>query len=107
MTFQNLKPKVINYRIFKLFNNERFRRDLLSEISNSNLEFNNNCFAEFFNMCRSRLDQHALRKQRYARGNHMSFMNKALSKEIMKRTKLSNKFLKERTDESKKQTFRP
>ena len=35
------------------------------------------------------------------RGNHLPFMNKTLSKEIMKRTKLRNKFLKERTNESK------
>ena len=53
-------------------------------------------------MCRSVLDQHAPRKQKYARGNHMPFMNKTLSKVIMKRTNLRNKFLKERTDESKK-----
>ena len=32
----------------------------------------------------------------------MPFMNKTLSKEIMKRTKLRNKFLKEGTNESKK-----
>ena len=32
----------------------------------------------------------------------MLFMNKTLSKEIMKRTKLRHKCLKERTDESKK-----
>ena len=55
-----------------------------------------------FNMCQSTLDQHEPRKQKYARGNHMPFINKNLSKEIMKRTKLRNKFLKERTDESKK-----
>ena len=48
------------------------------------------------------LDQHVPRKQKYARGNHMPFMNKTLSKEIMKRTKLRNKFLKEGTNESKK-----
>ena len=53
-------------------------------------------------MCRSVLDQHAPRKQKYARGNHMPFMNKTLSKVVMKRTNLRNKFLKERTDESKK-----
>ena len=34
----------------------------------------------------------------------MPFMNKTLSKEIMKITKLHNKFLKERTDESKNNT---
>ena len=87
---------------YKHFNNERFRDDLLSEISNSYLEFDNNSFDEFFNMCRSKLDQHAPQKQTYARGNHMPFMNKALSKKIMKRIKLRNKFLKERIDESKK-----
>ena len=65
----------------------------MSEISNSHLEFDNNSFDKFFNMCRS--------KQKYARWNHMPFMNKTLSKEIMKRTKLRNKFLTERTDESK------
>ena len=102
MTFQKLKPRVINYRDYKHFNNERFRDDLLSEISNSYLEFDNNSFDEFFNMCRSTLDQHAPRKQTYARGNRMPFMNKTLSKEIMKRTKLRHKFLKERTYQSKK-----
>ena len=35
MTFQNLKPRIINYRDYKHFNNERFRGDLLSEISYS------------------------------------------------------------------------
>ena len=59
MTFQKLKPRVINYRDYKHFNNERFRDDLLSEISNSYLEFDNNSFDEFFKMCRSTLDQHA------------------------------------------------
>ena len=102
MTFQKLKVRVMNYRDYKHFKNERFRDDLLSEISNSYLEFDNNSFDEFFNMCRSTLDQHALLKQKYARGNHMPFMNRTLSKEIMKRTTLRNKFLKERTDESKK-----
>ena len=92
MTFQKLKPRVINYRDYKHFNNERFRDDLLSEISNSYLEFDNNSFDEFFKMCRSTLDQHAPRKQKYARGNHMPFMNNTLSKLIMKRTKLRNKF---------------
>ena len=102
MTFQLLKLRVMNYRDYKHFNNERFRDDLLSEISNSYLEFDNNSLDKVFNMCRSTLDQHAPRKQKYARGNHMPFMNKTLSKEIMKRTTLRNKFLKERTDESKK-----
>ena len=53
-------------------------------------------------MCQSTLDPHAPRKQKYARRNHIPLMNKTLSKETMKKTKLRKKFLKERTDERKK-----
>ena len=56
----------------------------------------------FFYICRTTLDQHASRKKKYARGNHMPFINKTLSKEIIKRTKLRNKFLKERPEENRK-----
>ena len=88
MTFQKLKPRIVDYRDYKCFDNVRYRNDLLQEISNSHLEFNNNGFRDFFDICRTTLDQHAPRKKNYARGNHMPFINKTLSEEIMKRTKL-------------------
>ena len=47
MTFQKLKPSVINYRDYKHFNNERFSDDLLPERSNSYLELGNKSFDEF------------------------------------------------------------
>ena len=102
MTFQKLKPRVISYREYNHFNNETYKNEFLSEISNSCLNFNDSGFNDFFDICRAILDQHASRKQKYARGNHMPFMNKAISKEIMKRTQLRNKFLKERNDENKR-----
>ena len=95
MTFQKLKPRIINYKDYKFFVNVRYRNDLQQEISNSYLEFNDNGFSGFFYICRTTLDQHAPRKKKYARGNHMPFINKTLSEEIMKRTKLRNKFLKD------------
>ena len=101
MTFQKLKPRIINYRDYKFFYNVRHRNDLLQEISNSYLEFNGNGFSGFFDICRTTLDQHAPRKKKFTRGNHMPFINKTLSKEIMKRTKLRNKFLKDRTEENR------
>ena len=101
MTFQKLKPRIINYRDYKFFDNVRYRNDLLQEISNFCLEFNDNGFSGFFDLCRTTLDQHAPRKKKYARGNHMLFINKTLSKEIMKRTKLRNKFLKDSTEENR------
>ena len=94
----------MNYRDFKHFNNKRFRDDLQSEISNSYPEFDNNSFNEFFNMSRSTLDQNSPRKQKYTRGNHLPFINKTFSKEIMKRTKLCNKFLKEKLMKTKNDT---
>ena len=102
MTFQKLKPRVISYRDYKHFNNETYRNELLSEISNSCLNFDDSGFNDFFDICRSILDQQASRKQKYARGNHMPFMNKTISKEIMQRNQLRNKFLKERNDEKKR-----
>ena len=101
MTFQKLKPRIINYRDHKFFDNVKYRNDFLLEIYNSYLEFNDNRFNSFFDICRTTLDQHAPRKKKYARDNHMPFINKTLSKEIMKRIKLRNKFLKDRTEENR------
>ena len=39
------------------------------------------------------LEKHAPSKTRYTRANQVPYMNKKLSQEIMKRTRLKNKFL--------------
>ena len=49
----------------------------------------------FYKVCIEVLNQHAPRKKKYVRGNNKPFMNKALSKAIMQREKLRNKFLKD------------
>ena len=41
MTFQKLKPGVINYMTDEHFHDERSAEDWVSEISNSYLEFDN------------------------------------------------------------------
>ena len=48
------------------------------------------------------LDKHAPRKSKSVRGNHSSFINWELSKAIMPRARLRNKFFKEKTEENKK-----
>ena len=40
------------------------------------------------------LNQHASGKKRYARGNQMPYFTKELSKKIMARSRLRNKYLK-------------
>ena len=102
--FEKLQPRVVNYRDYKHFENDRFRTDLLSEFGKPNIAENENGLNNLLNACKRILDIHAPRKQKYARDNHMHFMNKALSKEIMTRTRLRNKFLKDRSEENKKST---
>ena len=48
------------------------------------------------------LDTHAPRTKRYARVNDTPFMNSTLRKAIMYRSQLRNKFLKTRTEISRK-----
>ena len=47
------------------------------------------------------LNRHAPRKGKLARGNQIPFISKDLSKAIMKRSRLCNNFLKNRTGENK------
>ena len=47
------------------------------------------------------LNNHASIKHKYIRANNSSYMTKSLRKEIMLRSRLRNKFLKTKTEESK------
>ena len=100
--FEKLQPRVVNYRDYKYFENDRFRTDLLSEFGKANIEEKENGLNNLLNACKRILDIHAPRKQKYTKGKNKPFMNKALSKEIMRRTRLKNKFLKDRSEENKK-----
>ena len=100
--FEKCQPRVVYYKDYKHFENNKFRTDLLSEFGKANIEENENGLNNLLNACIRILDIHAPCKQKYARGNHMPFMNKALSKEIMRRTRLGNKFLKDETEENKR-----
>ena len=74
----------------------------MSELCKTNIEEKENGLNNLLNACKRMLDIHAPRKQKYLRGNHMPFTNKALSKEIMTRTRLRKEILKNRSEESKK-----
>ena len=47
-------------------------------------------------------DNHAPKKMKYIRSNNYNFMTKELRKAIMNRSKLRNKFLKTRNEESRR-----
>ena len=84
-SFQRLPPKIRHYRDYSNYDNNKFRVSLFNELSKLNIEAINN---------------HAPSMKKYVRGNHLPFMNKELSKQIMHRTRLRNKFLKNRSDEN-------
>ena len=47
-------------------------------------------------------NMYATLKKKYIRGNNSPFMNRTLSKKILKRSKLRNKFLKSKSEADKK-----
>ena len=95
-SFQKCKPRIIIFRDYRHFQNNAFREDLLFELLNFNTEISDKGFTEFFEACNKHLNYHAPCKQKYAWDNHLSLMNKNISNETMKRTRLRNKFLKDR-----------
>ena len=93
--FKKLKPRVINYRSYKNFSNEVFRESLLRKLFQQTFVNNDYGFEKFFfNITLKILDKYAPRKAKHARGNKMPFITKVLSKNVMKRSWLRNKYLK-------------
>ena len=97
--FKKLKPKTIYYRNYKYFSNDNFRRDLLNELMKGNIEISR--LDIFTNTALRILGYHAPVKKRSVRGNESPFMSKSLKKEIMKRSRLRNNFLKNPIQENK------
>ena len=50
-SFERLKPRVVNYRVYKSFKNKLFRENLLYELSKTTLEENSDDFKEFIEIC--------------------------------------------------------
>ena len=97
--FQKQVPITISYRDYKNFNHGLFRNELLRELYNrGNGNINYNTFEEIIIRL---LNQHAPLKKRFVRANNSPFMNKTLSKAVMTRSRLRNKFTKNPTLENK------
>ena len=64
--------------------------------------FEENSLKKFLEVCNKALDEHLPHKSKFVRGNHSPFMNRELSKAIITRTRLRNKFFKEKTVENRK-----
>ena len=99
-SFRKFHPRHINYRFYKNFSNKAFRGCLL-ELLKELFVNNDEGLQRFCDINPQVLNQQASQKIKYVRCNQMPFMTKQLTKEIMKRSKLCNNFLRNRTEENK------
>ena len=100
MHFRKLPPKIISYRDFKKFDNERFMDSLQHTLGQESFDWSKNP-GKFYEICHTIFISHAPKKKKYIRGNNKPFMTKAYSKVIMRRTRFRNKFLKNPNDQNK------
>ena len=70
-------------------------------MSNEKFVINDDGLKRFCKLSVNILNKHGPRKKRYARGNQMPFFTKDFSKEIMTRSRLLNKYLKNRNEENR------
>ena len=87
-------PKIITYRNYKSINVNTFNNELDKELKNINISNKHITYALFKTCFMSIVNKHAPLKKRLIRANNAPFMNRELSKSIMTRSKLKNKFNK-------------
>ena len=99
--FPNPKPKIVNYRDYRNFRNDEFRVEFDNEILKHDI--NNIESQHFLNIFIEILHKHSPMKIKYLRANQGKFVTKDLHKATMKRSKLRNKFLRDRRETSEKE----
>ena len=93
--FIRIPPKTIEYRNYKNFNETIFLHDLDQELLKGEMyKSNNEMYSTFTKVFRLVLDKHAPLKVKKVRGNQGPFMTKELSKAIMNKSKIRNKYQK-------------
>ena len=93
--FERIPSKKVEYKNYKKFNVKNFLGELDQEIIQGEMyKSNNDMYSTFSDVFRSVLDRHALLKRKTIRGNQGSFMTKQLSKAIVNRSKLRNRYIK-------------
>ena len=96
--FKKIKPRIISYMLYNNFSNEYYRKCLFNELKRGTFVNNDRGLKRFCDMSIKLLNKHAPIKKKHKRGNQMPFVTKDLVKAIMKRSKLRNNYLKNKTD---------
>ena len=100
--YKNQKPTIITYGCNKKFSNEVFMADVQNRISQVTSE-NKDLELDFFKaVINEAIQRQAPIKQRYVRANQGLLINKTINKQIMKRSRIRNKFLNAESDIDRK-----
>ena len=92
--FRKLPPKVIRYRDKKNYSPANFMNDVNFHLAG--IDINQISHDEYHSIIMDIFNWHQPLKTKYIRGNNQPFMNKELRKAHMKRTRLLNKFRREK-----------
>ena len=101
-TLKKQSPRIINYRSFKHFPNEEFRKSLINSLSNQIYINNDDGFNRFCKISIDTLNSFAVIKNKFVRTNQMPFLTKEFSSVITKRLRLRNNVLRKKTEENRK-----
>ena len=99
--FKKLKPMIIIIGLTSLFQMKLIENLYYMNSQKRFSSITNDGLQRFCGININILNRHAPRKRKLARGNQMPFITKDLSKAIMKRSRLRNNFLKNKTEQNK------
>ena len=97
-SFKKFQPRIINYRSYKHFSSDTFRKDVIDKLSNEKFVINDDGLKRFCELSVNVLNKHAPRKKKYARGNQMPCFPKNFPKKLWL---ANNKYLKNRNEENR------
>ena len=97
---RNERHRTIIYRNYKKLDIINFRYDVEHTLNNIPEESVN--YENFEKVIMEKLEKHAAMKRKIVRANNAHFMNKVLSKAVMNRSRLRNKFTKDPTIDNEK-----
>jgi hypothetical protein len=99
-SYNRVEPTIIKYRDYKHFNEASFRNDLANFTEDEEINDPNVAYENFLTFFQNTVEKHAPTKQKTVRGNDKGFSDKPLRKAWYIRSRLRNKFNKNKTPEN-------
>ena len=92
-TFIKLPPKTVRYRSYKTYDKQNFLHELDQKLIQGDIYKTDDLYSKLTEIMSEVLEKHAPLKTKTIRGNQAPFMNKRLSKAIMNKSRIRNKYL--------------